>query len=91
MLVRAEEFRHTPMIGRTHGVHAEPTTFGLKLLGFGHASCGASASGWPRRSRASRVGKLSGAVGTYANSDPRVEDVRAGRARSWRPRRSPRR
>ena len=33
-LLRAEEFRHTPMIGRTHGVHAEPTTFGLKLLGW---------------------------------------------------------
>src|SRR6185436_19188365 len=34
VLVRAEEHRHTPMIGRTHGVHAEPTTFGLKLLGW---------------------------------------------------------
>src|ERR1700757_5024389 len=69
---RAEEFRHTPMIGRTHGVHAEPTTFGLVLLG--HAV-------EMRRQRA-RVaaafadvagGKLSGAVGTYANADPRVE------------------
>ncbi|HET6848638.1 MAG TPA: adenylosuccinate lyase [Gaiellales bacterium] len=69
---RAEEFRHTPMIGRTHGVHAEPTTFGLVLLG--HAM-------ELRRQRARltaafadvTVGKLSGAVGTYANSDPRVE------------------
>jgi adenylosuccinate lyase len=72
MLVRAEEFRHTPMIGRTHGVHAEPTTFGLVLLG--HAM-------ELRRQRTRlgaafadvAVGKLSGAVGTYANSDPRVE------------------
>jgi adenylosuccinate lyase len=72
LLSRAEEFRHTPMIGRTHGVHAEPTTFGLVLLG--HAM-------EMRRQRARlasafadvAVGKLSGAVGTYANSDPRVE------------------
>ncbi len=72
-LVRAEEFRHTPTIGRTHGVHAEPTTFGLKLLGW---ACEL------RRDRdrllaafeGVRVGKLSGAVGTYANSDPRLEE-----------------
>ena len=71
-VVRAEEFRHTPTIGRTHGVHAEPTTFGLKLLGWVTEL---------RRQRARlqtafdgvRVGKLSGAVGSYANSDPRVE------------------
>jgi adenylosuccinate lyase len=74
MLVRAEEFRRTPMIGRTHGVHAEPTTFGLVLLG--HAM-------ELRRQRTRlaaafanvAVGKLSGAVGTYANSDPHVEAV----------------
>ncbi|HEU0195040.1 MAG TPA: adenylosuccinate lyase, partial [Gaiellales bacterium] len=71
-LARAEEFRHTPTIGRTHGVHAEPTTFGLKLLGWVTEL---------RRQRdrlatafeGVRVGKLSGAVGAYANSDPRVE------------------
>jgi len=70
--VRAEEFRHTPVIGRTHGVHAEPTTFGLKLLGWVTEM---------RRQRERlatafagvRVGKLSGAVGAYANSDPRME------------------
>ncbi len=72
MLIRAEEFRHTPMIGRTHGVHAEPTTFGLVLLGYvtelrrqqlrlREAFAGVT------------VGKLSGAVGTYANSEPRIE------------------
>jgi adenylosuccinate lyase len=69
---RAEEFRHTPTIGRTHGVHAEPTTFGLKILGWVTEL---------RRQRdrladafeGVRVGKLSGAVGSYANSDPRME------------------
>jgi adenylosuccinate lyase len=71
-LARAEEFRHTPTIGRTHGVHAEPTTFGLKLLGW-------ATELQRQRERlviafeSVRVGKLSGAVGAYANSDPRVE------------------
>jgi adenylosuccinate lyase len=78
LLVRAEEFRHTPMIGRTHGVHAEPTTFGLVLLGF------AMELRRQRRRLAEAfagvaVGKLSGAVGTYANSDPRVEAFALGR------------
>jgi len=78
LLTRAEEFRHTPMIGRTHGVHAEPTTFGLVLLGFVTEL---------RRQRGRLadavagvcVGKLSGAVGTYANSDPRVESFALNR------------
>jgi adenylosuccinate lyase len=77
MLVRAEEFRHTPMIGRTHGVHAEPTTFGLVLLGY--------ATELRRQQTRLRdafagveVGKLSGAVGTYANSEPRVEQFALG-------------
>src|SRR6476620_101775 len=66
LLVRAEE------LGRTHGVHAEPTTFGLVLLGF------AMELRRQRRRLAEAfagvaVGKLSGAVGTYANSDPRIE------------------
>jgi adenylosuccinate lyase len=72
LMVRAEEFRRTPMIGRTHGVHAEPTTFGLVLLGY------AVELRRQRRRIAEAfaqvaVGKLSGAVGTYANSEPRVE------------------
>jgi adenylosuccinate lyase len=69
---RAGEHRATVMIGRTHGVHAEPTTFGLKLVGWAfqlerdrdrieHALAGM------------RVGKLSGAVGTYATTTPEVE------------------
>jgi adenylosuccinate lyase len=69
---RAEEHRHTPMIGRTHGVHAEPITFGLKLA-LWHAELSRDAA----RVRAARqtvgVGKMSGAVGTYAHLDPAIE------------------
>ena len=67
---RAEEHRHTPMIGRTHGVHAEPMTFGLKLaLWFDEIR-----RDHDRVERARdivSVGKISGAVGTYAHLDPR--------------------
>jgi adenylosuccinate lyase len=69
---RAEEHRATPTIGRTHGVHAEPTTFGLKLAGW----CFQLARDRARLERALeglRVGKLSGAVGTYASAPPEVE------------------
>ncbi len=69
---RAFEHRRTAMMGRSHGIHAEPVTFGLKLAGWYDA--------WARRreavARAGRtvaVGKISGAVGTFANGDPRVE------------------
>jgi adenylosuccinate lyase len=69
---RALEHRRTPMIGRSHGIHAEPVTFGLKLAGWYDA--------WTRRREAIAragegvaVGKISGAVGTFANVDPRVE------------------
>ncbi len=69
---RAREFRDTPMVGRTHGIHAEPTTFGMKL------------ALWALQVRRDRerlvraratiaVGKLSGAVGTFSNVDPAVE------------------
>jgi adenylosuccinate lyase len=69
---RAEEHRRTPMIGRTHGVHAEPTTFGLKLaLWFDELRRDAERV---RRARAAvSVGKLSGAVGTFAHLDPSIE------------------
>jgi adenylosuccinate lyase len=69
---RAEEHRTTLQIGRTHGVHAEPTTFGLKLAGWAFEL----ARGRARLARAlegMRVGKLSGAVGTYASTDPELE------------------
>ncbi|HET7490237.1 MAG TPA: adenylosuccinate lyase, partial [Acidimicrobiales bacterium] len=69
---RALEFRDTPMAGRTHGVHAEPTTFGAKL-----ALWCLQADRDRERLRRARdavaVGKLSGAVGTYSNVDPSVE------------------
>jgi adenylosuccinate lyase len=69
---RALEFKHTPCIGRSHGIHAEPTTFGVKLAGWY-----AEVSRQRTRLRAAietiSVGKLSGAVGTYAGIDPRVE------------------
>jgi len=69
---RAYEFKDTPTIGRSHGIHAEPTTFGVKLAGF-HAEF--------QRARARLVAAreeiatcaISGAVGTFANIDPRVE------------------
>src|SRR6201997_2230218 len=71
---RAEEHRETLQIGRTHGVHAEPTTFGLKLAGWAFEL----ARGRERVARAlegMRVGKLSGAVGTYAATDPELERI----------------
>jgi len=69
---RAGEFASTPVVGRTHGIHAEPTTFGSKL-----ALWCLQADRDRTRLRAARatiaVGKLSGAVGTYSNIDPSVE------------------
>jgi adenylosuccinate lyase len=74
VLARAEEHRLTLTIGRTHGVHAEPTTFGLKL-----ATWAAELDRARRRVAAAlegvRIGKLSGAVGNYAAVDPEVERV----------------
>jgi adenylosuccinate lyase len=70
--VRAEEHRHTPTIGRSHGIHAEPTTFGLKLLG--HWAEFARARQRLLAARAEvATAKVSGAVGTFAHVDPRVE------------------
>ena len=71
---RAEEFRHTVTIGRTHGVHAEPTTFGLKLLGWA-TEVRRQRDRLAAASAGVRFGKLSGAVGAYANADPRVEEA----------------
>jgi adenylosuccinate lyase len=71
---RAEEHRRTPMIGRTHGVHAEPMTFGLKLaLWYAELTRGIERV---RRARETvRVGKISGAVGTFAHLDPAIEQA----------------
>jgi adenylosuccinate lyase len=69
---RAFEHRRTPMIGRTHGVHAEPMTFGLKLA-LWYAEFGRALER-VRRARATvSVGKLSGAVGTFAHLPPAIE------------------
>ena len=80
---RAEEHRRTPMIGRTHGVHAEPITFGLKLaLWYSQVMRDVARV---RTARAAiSVGKLSGAVGTYAHLDPGIE-ARACRALGLEP------
>ncbi len=69
---RAEEHRRTPMIGRTHGVHAEPTTLGLKLA-LWYAELGRDIARVERGRAAIAVGKVSGAVGTYAHLDPSIE------------------
>src|SRR6267154_788155 len=61
---RAEEHRRTPMIGRTHGVHAEPMTFGLKLA-LWYAEIGRDLDRVRRAREVVSVGKLSGAVGTF--------------------------
>ena len=71
-LARAEEHRDTVTIGRTHGVHAEPTTFGLKLLGWVF-QLERDRQRIERALAGLRVGKLSGAVGTYASTTPEVE------------------
>ena len=66
---RAEEHRATPMIGRTHGVHAEPMTFGLKLA-LWYAELKRDEERMRRARAVVSVGKISGAVGTYAHLDP---------------------
>jgi adenylosuccinate lyase len=69
---RAEEHRRTPMIGRTHGVHAEPMTFGLKLA-LWYAELGRNVTRLRRARTVVAVGKLSGAVGTFAHLPPSIE------------------
>lgn len=69
---KAREHRHTIMMGRTHGVHAEPMTFGLKML-LWLAETERNITRMERAVENISVGKISGAVGTYANIDPKVE------------------
>ena len=69
---RAVEFKYTPTIGRTHGVHAEPTTFGLKIL-LWYSETLRNIERMKRAAEEMAVGKLSGSVGTYADIDPFVE------------------
>jgi adenylosuccinate lyase len=70
---RALEHRRTPMIGRTHGVHAEPMTFGLKLA-LWYAEVGRDVERIRRARTAVSVGKLSGAVGTFGHLPPQIEE-----------------
>jgi adenylosuccinate lyase len=74
VVARAEEHRATLCIGRTHGVHAEPTTFGLKLAGWA-MELDRGRGRLLRALEGARVGKLSGAVGTYAATDPELERI----------------
>ncbi|HLJ30531.1 MAG TPA: adenylosuccinate lyase [Candidatus Angelobacter sp.] len=70
---RAQEFKHTPMIGRTHGIHAEPITFGLKLANW-YAEMLRNIARFERAAEEMRVGKLSGAVGNFAHLEPKLEE-----------------
>ena len=70
---RALEFKHTPIIGRTHGVHAEPTTFGLKLLNW-YAEMQRNLTRLDAAAEQIRIGKLSGAVGTFGHLKPEHEE-----------------
>jgi adenylosuccinate lyase len=71
---RADEHRRTPMIGRTHGVHAEPMTFGLKLA-LWYAEVARDVARVRRAREVVSVGKLSGAVGTFAHLPPAIEEA----------------
>jgi adenylosuccinate lyase len=74
VIARAEEHRHTICIGRSHGVHAEPTTFGWKLAGWAF-ELDRARTRVTRALEANRVGQLSGTVGTYAQLEPEVERI----------------
>ena len=69
---KAKEHKHTVMMGRTHGVHAEPTTFGLKLA-LWHEEMKRNLERFDAAAKVIETGKMSGAVGTYANIHPKVE------------------
>lgn len=78
LMKRAQEHRYTAMIGRSHGIHAEPITFGLKLLVWIDAL-----DRQERRLKEAleenRLGQFTGAVGTYSNIDPKVEQLACGK------------
>jgi adenylosuccinate lyase len=75
---RAFEYKTTPTIGRSHGIHAEPTTFGLKLA-FAYAEFARARERMVAARKEIATCALSGAVGTFANIDPRVEAYVAGK------------
>ena len=74
VVARAEEHRHTICVGRSHGIHAEPTTFGWKLTGWAFELQRAR-DRIARSLETNRVGQLSGTVGTYAQVEPEVERI----------------
>ena len=74
VIAQAEEHRHTICIGRSHGIHAEPTTFGWKLAGWAF-ELDRARTRVVRALEANRVGQLSGTVGTYAQLEPEVERI----------------
>ena len=74
VVARAEEHRHTVCIGRSHGIHAEPTTFGWKLAGWAF-ELDRDRTRIVQALESNRVGQLSGTVGTYAALDPEVERI----------------
>jgi adenylosuccinate lyase len=71
---QAQRYRRTPMIGRSHGIHAEPITFGLKMA-LMYDEFGRAQERIQRAREIVRIGKLSGAVGTHAHLDPEVEKI----------------
>src|SRR4051794_39725087 len=75
---RAWEFKDTPMIGRTHGIHAEPITFGFKLANW-YAEVQRDIERFDRAMEDMRVGKFSGAVGTFAHLTPELEEKMCAR------------
>jgi len=74
VVARAEEHRNTVCIGRSHGVHAEPITFGWKLAGWAF-ELDRTRGRVARALETNRVGQLSGTVGTYAQAEPEVERI----------------
>ncbi|MBV8599173.1 MAG: adenylosuccinate lyase, partial [Actinobacteria bacterium] len=78
VVARAEEHRHTVCIGRSHGIHAEPTTFGWKLAGWAF-ELDRDRARIAAALEANRVGQLSGTVGTYGALDPEVERIACDR------------
>ncbi len=71
---KAKQYKHTPMIGRSHGIHAEPTTFGLKMALY-YEEMKRNLDRMARAMEIVSVGKFSGAVGTYSNIEPKVEEI----------------
>lgn len=75
---KAIQYKSTPMMGRTHGVHAEPTTFGLKMA-LWYEEMKRNLERFRHAAEGVQFGKISGAVGTYANADPFLEQYVCGK------------